>query len=139
VELQARGAPTSVQSLEVWGDPLMPITQDEWEDRESFLLAVLDLQRRAAQAGERADALRERVTAPDAPEALRARADAVTALARRLNGIRRQAFSLASVFNGSGVRQGSLYPPTQDQRRALRALEENLARALEALESEGGN
>jgi len=139
VELQARGAPTSVQSLEVWGDPLMPITQDEWEDRESFLVAVLDLQRRAARAGERADALRERVTAPDAGEALRARADAVTALARRLNGIRRQAFSLASVFNGSGVRQGSLYPPTQDQRRALRILEEYLADALEALEREGGN
>jgi photosystem II stability/assembly factor-like uncharacterized protein len=139
VELQADGAPGSVQTVEVWGDPLLPISQEEWEDRETFLLAVLDLQRRAWDADQRADALRERVGAEDAPEELRARADAVTALARRLSGIRRQSYGLASTFNGGGVRQGSLYPPTQDHRRALRVLEESLARELEALEREIGN
>jgi photosystem II stability/assembly factor-like uncharacterized protein len=138
VEVQADGASSSLQTIEVWGDPLLSIAQDESEDRESFLLAVADLERKIADAGRRAEALRRRVTAADAPQELRARADSVTALARRLNGIRRQAYGLASALNGSGVRQGSLYPPTQDQRRILRVLEENLARQLEALEREGG-
>jgi hypothetical protein len=124
VELQVEGAPSLGQTLEVWGDPLLPISQEEWEDRETFLLAVLDLQRRTWDADQRADALRRRV---------------VTALARRLSGIRRQSYGLASTFNGGGVRQGSLYPPTQDQRRALRVLEESLARAVEALRREIGN
>ncbi len=139
VELQAAGANPSVQTIEVWGDPLIPIGQDEWEDRETFLLAVLDLQRRAWDADQRADALRERVRDPDAPEELRARAEEITALARRLSGIRRQAYNLASNFNGGGVRQGSLYPPTQDHRRALRMLEEMLARELAALGMEVSN
>jgi hypothetical protein len=139
VELRADGAPPSIQTLEVWGDPMLPVAQDEAETRETFLLAVLDLQRRAWDAEQRADALRRRASAADAPEELRARADAVTDLARSLRRIRSRVYGLASAFNGRGVRQGSLYPPTQDHRRALRVLEETLARELAALEREAGD
>ncbi len=46
------------------------------------------------------------------------------------------AYGLAGAYNGNGVRQGSLYPPTQDHRRMLRDLERGLQSEFEELERE---
>ncbi|UCC71447.1 MAG: hypothetical protein JSV86_13755 [Gemmatimonadota bacterium] len=136
------GRAQSVQTVEVGGDPLLWLTYEDWRDRETFLLAVLDLQRRAWDADQRAEALRERVVAErdslgagvEVPEELAARVDSLTALARRIRRIRSSVYRLAGAYNGDGVRQGSLYPPTQDHRRSLRDLEEELVRELAVLE-----
>ena len=66
------------------------------------------------------------------------RADSVSALARRLAGVRQRAYRLAGALNGAGVRQGSLYPPTRTQRLRMLQLEESLRRELATLEDEEG-
>jgi hypothetical protein len=50
----------------------------------------------------------------------------VAALRRDLNG-------LAGEFNGVGVRQGSLYPPTETHRQRYRALQAALAEVTGSL------
>ncbi len=61
------------------------------------------------------------------------RADSANALARRLRGVRRDVYRLAGAFNGAGVRQGSLYPPTETHRTRLRDLKARLDAELLAL------
>jgi hypothetical protein len=46
---------------------------------------------------------------------------------------------LAGELNGSGVRQGSLYPPTETQRRRKTEIEKEVESALAALRQVGGN
>ncbi|HEX9705200.1 MAG TPA: hypothetical protein VGA20_08145 [Gemmatimonadales bacterium] len=116
VTLQAGDARVT-QTVEIKGDPLMPITLAQHREREEFLLQVLDDQRRAAEAVHRARAL------PDSMRALRAR---VAEVRRELDGI-------AGEFNGRGVRQGSLYPPTTTHRQRHRALRAALAEVTAAL------
>lgn len=145
VTLQARGA-TSVQTVEVRSDPFVRLTSEEWEQRDEFVLALLELQRQAWDAAQRADQLRrgiqeERDAATErgaASSELVQRADSVTALARRLRRTRQQLYQLAGVFNGSGVRQGTLYTPTETHLRRKRDLETALARDTAALEREEG-
>jgi len=60
----------------------------------------------------------------------------VAALADRLRRLRTQVYRLASAFNGNGVRQGSLYPPTQTHRQRREDLQKALARELTKLERE---
>src|SRR5919106_2048562 len=55
------------QTVEVKGDPLMPITLAQHKEREDFLVQVLDDQRRGAEVAQRARAL------PDSLSALRQR------------------------------------------------------------------
>jgi uncharacterized membrane protein len=95
----------------VRGDTLMPLADAQWREREEFLLAVLEDQRRAANAERRARSL------PDSLQALRA----------RTGQVRRDLYRLAGEFNGRGVRQGSLYPPTSMHRQRHRALQAALA------------
>jgi photosystem II stability/assembly factor-like uncharacterized protein len=144
--LRVGGAPRSSQNVEVRGDPLLSITQAEWRDREIFLLALLDLQRRAWDADQRGQELQRSVVAErdslaeggvDSEQA-NLRADSVSALARRLAGVRQSAYRLAGALNGAGVRQGSLYPPTRTQRLRMLQLEESLRRELATLEDEEG-
>jgi photosystem II stability/assembly factor-like uncharacterized protein len=123
VTLRAGGARSS-QTLEVVGDPLLPLSEDDWRDREVFLLALLDLQRRAWDGEARADSLAKQ---------LGGESDSAAELVRRLHGIRSSVYRLAGAFNGSGVRQGSLYPPTQAHRQQMKELEQRLARALDEL------
>jgi len=138
------GRTRSSQTVVVSGDPLLDLSQAEWHERETFLLALLGLQRRAWEAERRVDQLRrELVSERDslaaqgvAPEHLVAGLDSVSALAGRLSRIRRAAYGLAGELNGSGVRQGSLYPPTETQRQRMRDLEAALQRDLAALARE---
>ena len=95
-------------------DPEMAdrITETQLRDRERYLLELLDLQQRVQAALE----------SPD--ESQRAR----SAELRRLRG---RAGQLYNALNGGGVRQGSLYPPTEDMRAAKRAIEVRVAALLE--------
>ncbi|MGH7567766.1 MAG: VPS10 domain-containing protein [Gemmatimonadales bacterium] len=107
----------AMRPFEVRGDTLLPLTDAQWREREEFLVALLEDQRRAADAAQRARSL------PDSLRALRARVNAVRG---GLNG-------LAGEFNGAGVRQGSLYPPTTTHRQRYRALAAALAEVLAQL------
>jgi photosystem II stability/assembly factor-like uncharacterized protein len=110
VRLDAGGA-TATQTVVVRGDPQMAITDAQHKEREQFLLAVQEDQRTAAAAAERARSL---------PDSLRT-------VRTRLAQLRGDLNRLAGEFNGRGVRQGSLYPPTSTHRQRLRTIEAALA------------
>ncbi len=106
VTLTADGASTT-QTVEVSGDPKMPLTLAQYRDREAFLVDLLGVQRRAY-------ALTHKLTG-------RARM-----IAMRLQ---RRAYGLAGSFNGNGALSGTLYPPTVLQRQELAALKAELSNA----------
>ena len=111
------GDVVATQVVQVRGDPLLPLTAAQWREREQFLLLVLEEPRRASEAARRARAL------PDSLRELRTRATEV----------RRNVGRLAAEFNGQGVRQGSLYPPTPTHRDRYRALAAAVTEILAAL------
>jgi photosystem II stability/assembly factor-like uncharacterized protein len=112
-KLEAAGA-AATGSFEVRGDTLMPLGDQQWREREEFLLSVLEDQRRAVNAALRARSL------PDSLKPLR----------MRVNQVRRDLDRLAGEFNGRGTRQGSLYPPTSTHRQRHGALQAVLAEVL---------
>jgi hypothetical protein len=100
------GAATSVQTVEVRGDPGKPqLTVAQYRARERFLVGLLEVQRAAYELSNGANP---------------------PSSARRLYF---GASSLASEFNGRGSVPGSLYPPTPTQVRRLEELKAQLARA----------
>jgi hypothetical protein len=111
VTLAARGT-TVATTVEVEGDPEMPLTQAQYEEREAFLTDVqgllADFSRVLGPPGESGRRGREEIEAM--PEGQRA-------LARH----QRNVASVYEALNGDGVRQGSLYPPTQAQRERVEA------------------
>jgi photosystem II stability/assembly factor-like uncharacterized protein len=117
------GNARSTQSIIVRGDSTMPVTVAQYRDREEFLLEVLEGQRHVADLLDRAAEL----------EGEGSVADSVDALQGRLRQLRRQISNLAGQFNGNGVRQGSLYPPTDTQRMRWRQMRGALEREREAL------
>lgn len=96
----AAGAARATQTVEVRGDPLMPLTAEQWAEREAFLVELAELQSAVHQA----------IAGAGAP----ARGD--------LQRLRNRLGNLAGEFNGSGVQQGSLYPPTATQRELFARL-----------------
>jgi photosystem II stability/assembly factor-like uncharacterized protein len=120
VTLQADGA-RSTQTVVVVGDPMLALSDEDWRTREAFLLELLDTQRRAWDAARGAAELAKGE-------------GSLTDLAARLRRIRSDVYRLAGAFNGRGVRQGSLFPPTQTHRQRLKDLEAALQRELAALE-----
>lgn len=102
VTLEAGGA-SSTQTVEVLGDPRMPVTDAQYAEREAFLVDLLNMQRRVeeAAAAETGD----------------------TSEYRRLS---RRISSLAGQLSGGGVSQGTLYPPTVQQRQTKQELEREL-------------
>jgi photosystem II stability/assembly factor-like uncharacterized protein len=137
--LVAGGAESS-QSFEVRGDPMMSITQEQWEEREAFLVALLNAQNRIQEASRTASQLRSRLEASRdslgdaAPRGLAGAVDSVQALEGTFRSLRRTASSIASEFNGSGARQGSLYPPTATHRERMARIQRGLEDALAKLE-----
>ncbi|HEX6941006.1 MAG TPA: hypothetical protein VF158_16425 [Longimicrobiales bacterium] len=139
VTLEAGDARAS-RTVEVRADPLLPhITLAQHREREAFLLEVLDLQRRAWDAARQASGLArelqrvmEQEGAKASPELSRRHQEAA-ALARRLNRLRARVYQLAGAFNGSGARQGSMFPPTEAHRRTLAALRAALEREIPAI------
>jgi len=87
-ELSAGGG-THSRAFRVRGDPDLPLTVEDYREREAFLLEVL--------------ALRRSLEGAPAPAARH----------------RRTLQQLYGAINGGGVRQGTLHPPTATQRRQL--------------------
>jgi hypothetical protein len=118
VTLVARGV-ESTQGVEISGDPDMPITDAEYRARELFLLEAQDLGQEIAELM-RAMGVSDggrfggQEGAQDTPQARLRR------LSRAVSGIQRD-------MNGSGVRPGTLYPPTQTMRDALAEAKKELA------------
>ena len=83
----------------------MPLTQAQYEEREAFMLDLVAAQRE----------LRQMVSL--------ARARGANG---RLTNLREQVEDLYSEINGSGVRQGSLYPPTTTQRQRWAVMQAQL-------------
>jgi photosystem II stability/assembly factor-like uncharacterized protein len=116
ITVSARGISAS-NRVEVRGDPEMPITAAMYESRERFMLDALALTdeietyRRENGFGEGG---RGRGAGPpiDTP-------------AGKLAAAARSVQQVYGALNGSAVRQGTLYPPTESQRAAVQA-----ARAL---------
>ncbi len=125
------GAAQSTQTAVVVGDPLMPLNQVDWEVREAFLVSLLDLQRRLHAAIEEAKAFAGSLDSAAADYA--ETSDSIRAVNQRLQRLRQQAAQLASQLNGQGVRQGSLYPPTNIQRRTKEELEQAYRHARDRL------
>jgi photosystem II stability/assembly factor-like uncharacterized protein len=108
VTLDARGT-TSTRTVEVLGDPELPVTLAQYREREAFLLRVLALQNQANTAR---------------------LAMAGIAGGPELESLEQVDDVLEEVYeeiNGSGVRPGTLYPPTVTQRERLDAAEATLA------------
>ena len=123
VTLTARGA-ASTRTVDVRGDPLMPITQAMYEERETFLLELMDLktQIEAARPGLSCSGFGFGGGGGPRPEGED----------RELCAIRRGAEALLEGLNGGAVRPGTLYPPTPEYRGRKTALEARLARLLES-------
>ena len=97
LELSARGE-VRTGNLTVGGDPDLPLTAEDYREREVFLLEILDLREQLSDAAEAA------------------------------GSHRRQLMQLYSAINGGGVRQGTLYPPTTTQREELERIKRALRR-----------
>ncbi len=129
VTLEA-GTVRVTQRVQVKGDPELPLTEARWEERTRFLRELLAHQRDAFDATRTAASLRDTLALlrdrlpEDSPERPRASARADTARARagRLLSLQRRLYQLAAAFNGNGVRQGTLYPPTETHQTRLRLL-----------------
>jgi hypothetical protein len=104
VALTANGV-TVKQQVRVLGDSLLPLTQAQYRDRESFLVDLLGVQNEAYTL------------------ARDGKGRARTAAARVL----RRANTMAGDFNGSGARPGTMYPPTPFQRNELAEMRKELA------------
>jgi hypothetical protein len=126
VELTVDGQ-TFTQSLLVRGDPRMPITADQWRDREAFLVDLQNKRRAIATALTTVAELRQTNRQQGAEGELQS-------LEQRLRSVSRTAGRLASEFNGNGVRQGTLFGPTASQRDRKQLLDRDVAAVLEEVE-----
>ena len=97
IELEARGV-VRTGRIGVHGDPDLPLTAEDYREREAFLLEILDLSRRL-----------EGAPGPGGRH-------------------RRALMQLYNAINGGGVRQGTLHPPTATQRESLERIKEDLRR-----------
>lgn len=107
--LNARGT-TSTQTVDVVGDPEMPVTLAQYQARERFMLDLLDLQARIRSEmqsrGVSGGGFFGGGADPSTPEG-------------RLQAAMRAVGSVYSSLNGGGVRGGSLLPPTTTMRERV--------------------
>jgi len=129
VSLEANGR-SVLQTVEVRGDPSLPLTQADYEAREAYLVALGQMGQEVGDLADRANALRRSVGA--------GRADEAQALARELQQLRGRIFGLASALMGSGVQQGSLHPPTETHLQRKAEIEAAVGRLRERLEEMEG-
>jgi len=119
--LNADGA-NSTQKVVVKPDPLMPLTEAQYHEREAFLVALSVLQQRAADLARRAGVR----AGGFGPRAATARGDSLAALRNRIGNVLRALDRLAADLNGNAVQPGSLYPPTETQKQRKADLEAEL-------------
>ena len=124
ITLQARGTSSS-QTIAVTGDPDMPVTLAQYREREAFLSEVLTMRQEVEQLRDTLAQMRER----DA-----GRASRLEALQGELNASRAVLEGIYQSMNGGGVRQGSLYPPTETHEQRKTMVEGTLARARAELD-----
>ncbi|MFB6272402.1 MAG: hypothetical protein ABEL51_05855, partial [Salinibacter sp.] len=133
------GETVQTETVEVRGDSKIDLTAEQWRARESFLLDVLEAQRTAFHAAQRADSLHERlqsvVESRDASDKLAALADTAEARADELGDLQDDVYGLAGVFNWSYVTQPSLHPPTPTHRQRFERLQERLRTARKELKT----
>ena len=98
LELSARGT-TVTGNVSVAGDPDLPLTVEDYREREAFLLEILELTSLLGEGGNDGASV-----------------------------YRRQLTQLYSAINGGGVRQGTLHPPTTTQREQLERIRQALRR-----------
>ena len=103
VELEARGA-VRTGRIAVGGDPDLPLTAEDYREREAFLLEILELSRQLPGGP----------GGPGGPGAG--------------GRYRRDLMQLYNSINGGGVRQGTLHPPTTTQREQLESIRQALRR-----------
>jgi hypothetical protein len=106
----------AVQSVEVRGDPDLPVTVAQAETRVEFLLEVSAALERARDTLERLTRLRDDLRSQSGQEQ---RLQNVDRTLTRVQTAGRLLGGIASAFNGAGVRPGSMYPPTEEQLDAL--------------------
>jgi hypothetical protein len=127
------------ETVEVRGDPKIDLTAAQWQARESFLLDVLEAQRTALHAAQRADSLHERLQsraeAGTASDELSGLVDTAETRSDELGDLRGEIYGLAGVFNWSYVTQPSLRPPTATHRQRFERLQERLRAATEDLDA----
>lgn len=114
VTARAGGANAS-QTVEVRGDPAVPVSVAQAEARVEFLLEATAASERARGVQEQLTQLRNQLREGGNRQRLQQVEQMLTRVqrtSRALNGI-------ASDFNGSAVRPGSMYPPTHTHRDAL--------------------
>lgn len=125
VTVSAGGASAST-TVDVAGDPDMPITLAEYQARERFMLEALGLQTeirtfmREAGVGGGGFGFGRPSGPPDTPEA-------------KLRAAARMAGQVYGALNGGGVRPGTLYPPTATHRHMLAQAKALFAEAREEL------
>jgi len=122
VTLEARGESSS-QTVEVRGDPQMPVTQAMYEERETFLLDLLEVERSISE-------VRPELSCPGRFGGNRQTLEGTDG---ELCDIRRGASQLSGALTGGQVRPGSLYPPTAEHKARKLALEARLARTLSSM------
>ena len=117
--------------LEVRGDPGLAVTLAQHKAREAFLL---DVQATQIQLEQRIADLRARRAAASGAESER-----FQALERRLSAgrdaPRGKLGGIARTYNGTGAQQGSLMPPTNEQRKILAAAKAEVAAVEKEMKS----
>ncbi len=106
----------AVQTVEVRGDPGLPVTVAQAEARTEFLRDVAAAQDRARDVQQRLTQLRNQLRDQSGQ---RQRLQRVEGALQRVQAVNRTLNGISTSFNGSGVRQGSMYPPTHTHRDAL--------------------
>ena len=126
-------------------DPKLPVTLSEHKERELFLLQVMELQRQIAAVVEQINtAVRDLTVKRDAaaagsPEraALDEKLQRLTTTTRGLaggrGGVPGRLSGILGAFSGNGAQQGSLYPPTGQQRLQVREARTALDKAKKDL------
>lgn len=108
--LVSAGGSQSMNSIDVTGDPEMPISQSMYESREQFMLDALSL---TEEIGTFA---RDNGLGGGGGGFGRGPAIVPTTPAQKVQAARSMVQRVYSALNGGQVRPGTLYPPTQTQR-----------------------
>ncbi len=144
------GDNVSVQTVTVEKDPELPLSDQDWHEREEFLLDVADMQEEAWQAAEKIAELQQRMHAlRDTLKSLdrlssevSERVGIVDSLANEIgaespnDGLRDDLYDFASEFIRDGSDQSSLYPPTQTQWMRKKDLDRRLNQTLREIKNE---
>jgi len=116
----------AVQTVEVRGDPALPISVAQAQAREEFLVDVAAALERARTTQQSLTQLRNQLRDQSSQ---RQRLQRVEQMLTRVQAASRLLGGIATAFNGGGVRPGSMYPPTQAHLDALDQASEALEQA----------